>query len=89
MNDVEAHNENLAPSSGGNDSKRAGLEPEEFQRRLVFVTAVVLVLGLVGGTCLGLKIRKAENAQAAQPEQIQPTTPDERARESTASSHRE
>ena len=44
--------------------KQGGLEPETFQRRLIIVTVTVLVLGVVGGTCLGLKINRAEQYQA-------------------------
>lgn len=51
------------PPSTSTDEKRAGLEPEEFQKRLVFVTLTVLVLGLGGGTCLGYKIKRAEKYQ--------------------------
>ncbi len=51
------------PPSTSNDEKRAGLEPEEFQKRLVFVTLIVLILGLGGGTCLGYKIKRAEQYQ--------------------------
>ncbi|MFB6262638.1 MAG: hypothetical protein ABEL76_03270 [Bradymonadaceae bacterium] len=53
--------------TGGEDDEaelKAGLEPVEFQRRLVFVTFTVLFLGITGGTCLGWKIQKAENYQA-------------------------
>lgn len=44
---------------------KGGMKPEAFQRRLVLVTGLVLFLGIVGGTCLGMKIRQAERAAAA------------------------
>jgi hypothetical protein len=60
------HNEtedDETPGLAQDGEKRGGLKPEEFQKRLVFVTATVLILGVVGGTCLGSKIRQAERAQ--------------------------
>ena len=71
------------PDLAQDGEKRGGLEPEEFQKRLVFVTATVLILGVVGGTCLGSKIRQAERAQEMRAESGNDSvqlTPDERAR---------
>jgi len=65
------------PNPGLQDhtDKRAGLEPEEFQRRLIAVTAIVLTLGIVGGTCLGMKIEKAEQLQQSNAAPQQQSTP--------------
>lgn len=51
--------------------RRGGLEPEAFQRELVFVTATVLILGVVGGSCLGMKIQRAEHRSNERVEQTQ------------------
>ena len=51
---------------------KAGLEPKEFQRRLIFVTVTVLILGVGGGTCLGIKIKNAEQLQDVQVKQETP-----------------
>lgn len=77
------------PSDGPNRTDdeaetRGGLEPEAFQRELIFVTASVLILGIVGGSCLGMKIHRAEKAQSkvdqTAPSSETPTeTPRERA----------
>ncbi len=56
-----------ASRQSGDDRKRAGLEPETFQKRLIAVTAIVLTLGVFGGTCLGSKIERAERIQAESP----------------------
>lgn len=56
--------------------KQGGLEPDEFRRQLFLVTAVVLGLGLFGGTCLGLKIserEKMDNAAAQSSSDKSPT----------------
>lgn len=51
----------INPDLVGEGEKRGGLEPEAFQRELIFVTATVLILGIVGGSCLGMKIQRAEH----------------------------
>lgn len=74
--------------------KRGGLEPEEFQRELVIVTATVLILGIVGGSCLGMKIQRAEHrsderAKQQQTERANPATPGRRAPNSERNSSAE
>ena len=72
--------EESTPTEPGETRKKAGLTPKEYQRRLVMVTAIVLTLGITGGTCLGMKIEKAERIQqqAQATQDSAPETPSER-----------
>lgn len=46
---------------------RQDVEPnsKEYRRNLIIVIGILLFLTVTGGTCLGYKIRGAENAKAA------------------------
>lgn len=46
---------------------REGVDPnsKEYRRNLIIVIGILLFLTVTGGTCLGYKIRTAENAKAA------------------------
>jgi hypothetical protein len=57
--------------------KKGGLEPGEFRRRLILVTAIVLGLGLFGGTCLGLKISERESLDTASTSPADPPQTDD------------
>ena len=79
---TEPTSNDQSPGLAQEGDKRGGLEPEEFQKRLIFVTATILILGVAGGTCLGTKIRQAERAQKMQAEHGDKPlqmTPEERA----------
>jgi len=64
------------PDLVGEGEKRGGLDPEAFQRELVFVTATILILGIIGGSCLGMKIQRAEHRSDERAAQQQDDEPD-------------
>lgn len=71
----------LNPQIADEAETRGGLDPEAFQRELVIVTATVLILGVAGGSCLGMKIQRAEHqnnerAEKPQTEQAPSVTPE-------------
>lgn len=72
MSESTSSTQTSGPSRVDDESEtRGGLEPEAFQRELIVVTSAVLILGIVGGSCLGMKIHRAEKAQSQtnQPQQ--------------------
>lgn len=80
MTQRDANDSELGPDTVDDSGEtRGGLEPEQFQRELVVVTATVLILGIVGGSCLGMKIKRAEQRQQQANHQADETPADQSA----------